>query len=131
MSIQHCRESRAHALIDTGSPPPDCQLLDPQSQAVANGSAVTLTCGLAEATFTQWFSGQLPVPEKTIGVEDDTITTRGGFASLGHLSIFPFKASAHTGKYFCLTGIKGGNALYSCPAELSHASEWVGGKAAG
>ena len=109
------------------SPPGSQLLLDPESQAVANGSAVTLTCGLAEARFTQWFRGQTLASGRTVGNSDgDMITTTGGVSSLGRLSISSFKASVHAGEYFCLAGIKGGNAVHSCPAELTHASEWVG-----
>ena len=94
---------------------------------MATNDTVFLTCGLMEATFTQWFNGKTVIPNESTpvqGSEDDTITVIGGSASLAFLSIFPFKASTHAGKYFCLVGLKGMNAIHTCPAELSHASEW-------
>ena len=79
---------------------------------------MTLTCGGIETTFTQWLKGDPPNGQHMFSEEDDRVVVDGE-----QLTITGFHAATHAGSYSCLIGLSGGNAVVTCPANLSHASE--------
>ena len=93
---------------------------DPSSQPVATGANVTLTCRAPLGTFVQWVTGDL-TDFASVEVNEWISTTWSGGES--QLQIRDFVASEHAKEYSCLIGLPRTNAVFTCPANISHASK--------
>lgn len=86
------------------------------STAVSTGGNVTLRCAGSFDT-AWWFRGDITALK--------SVDTRPGVVELEDqaLKIMGFHASDHAGCYYCLAVFSTLDAIHSCPAHISHASE--------
>jgi len=93
---------------------------EPRSQAVPTGGNVSLSCSAPGSSFTQWLVGNPPDRNLLTSSGDGRVSISGS-----QLNITAFHASEDANLYSCLVGVPGGNGIYTCPANISHASEWI------
>ena len=98
--------------------PPGAQFTvkEPRSQAVPTGGNVSLSCSSPSATLYYWWVG---APPNRAGITAPRVSLDGA-----QLNISSFHATDHAGLYSCMVALPGTNAIFTCPANVSHASEY-------
>lgn len=98
--------------------PPGAQFTvkEPSSQAVPTGGNVSLSCSSPSATLYYWWVG---APPNRAGITAPRVSLDGA-----QLNISSFHATDHAGLYSCMVALPGTNAIFTCPANISHASEY-------
>ena len=98
--------------------PPGAQFTvkEPRSQAVPTGGNVSLSCSSLSATLYYWWVG---APPNRAGITASGVSLDGA-----QLNISSFHATDHAGLYSCMIALPGANAIFTCPANVSHAREY-------
>ena len=89
---------------------------EPSSRAVPTGGNVSLSCSSPSATLYYWWVG---APPNRAGITASGVSLDGAW-----LNISSFHAADHAGLYSCMVALPGANAIFTCPANISHASEY-------